>query len=589
MPTQPTDRDYLRSIALQLDQAPHGQRSAIVAKAAAQIGIGRNALYARLRREVGWDSQRKCRADKGRTTVPAETLDTLAAMQKVTMRANGKQVLHAPTAISIAASSGIDLPVGASQLTRLMRQRKLDMKSQAAERPVQPLAAPHPNHTHEVDPSLCLLYYLRGQQVMIRDDQQYKNKDALGKVKLKVWRYVLYDRASAVIKFRYYEAAGESQENLFDFLMWAWGKQPGITPFGACKKLLWDAGSANTGFATTRGLDALEVKHIVHTPGAPRVKGGVENANNIVECGFESRLAFEPVQSVEELNAAAQAWQEAYNANRLPSQDTRLRRPGIAPTARLDLWMRIRADQLRELPDVETLRGYLEGSSKTRHVKKDMTISYRHPGGTGPRRYDLRGLDGVCVDDKVEVRPLVFGNEVITIRVARYDGEPLVYRLEPTIEYDEYGQVIGAAKIGEEYKGMPDTAIEHAAKRMDALAFPDAKTADEIRRARRGGVVPFGGDMKSITSLHDIEQTTYLPKNGTPIELRSPIAAEAPLTLTDAALALRGRGVERADLYQWLAARYPDGSVPAADIDAMAQPEARGGEGVLRVISGGAA
>ncbi|MCD2164674.1 hypothetical protein [Comamonas koreensis] len=62
-------------------------------------------------------------------------------------------------------------------------------------------------------------------------------------------------------------------------------------------------------------LASLEVEAITHEAGNSRAKGGVENANNIVETQFESRLRFEPVNSVAELNATAQAWAEAYNAN----------------------------------------------------------------------------------------------------------------------------------------------------------------------------------------------------------------------------------------------------------------------------------
>ena len=46
--------------------------------------------------------------------------------------------------------------------------------------------------------------------------------------------------------------------------------------------------------------------------------GGVEGANNLVETQFESRLRFDPVHSVDQLNAAASAWAEAFNANAIP-------------------------------------------------------------------------------------------------------------------------------------------------------------------------------------------------------------------------------------------------------------------------------
>ncbi len=39
--------------------------------------------------------------------------------------------------------------------------------------------------------------------------------------------------------------------------------------------------------------------------------------------------SFDPVHSVDQLNAAAAAWAEAFNANAIPHQDTRLRRNGM--------------------------------------------------------------------------------------------------------------------------------------------------------------------------------------------------------------------------------------------------------------------
>ena len=81
-----------------------------------------------------------------------------------------------------------------------------------------------------------------------------------------------------------------------------------------------------------------------HEAGNARAKGGVEGGNNIVETQFECRLRFEPVDDVEGLNRAATAWSEAYNANLIPGQDTRLRRTGLSmPVARYDLWQLIKS------------------------------------------------------------------------------------------------------------------------------------------------------------------------------------------------------------------------------------------------------
>lgn len=591
MPTPADPRAYLREVALALDAAAPRGRGAIAAQAAAQLGMSKASLYRQLKRQIGWESQRKTRVDKGTTAVSEDVLVTLGAMQRLGVRQNGKQTLFVPTAADIAAASGLDIPVSDGRIAQLLRDRRLDVRSQRQAQPVQPLSAPHPNHTHEVDPSLCLVYYLGGKQFVVRDDQLYKNKlDHLAKVAWKCWRYVCYDRASGVIQVRYYEAAGETQANLFDFLCWAWGRKPEMTPHGVPLNILWDKGSANSAHGIEAVCQAVEVNLLTHAAGAPRVKGGVECANNIVETHFEARLRFEPVSSVQELNAAVWAWAEAYNANTLGREDSRIRREGIAPIARYDLWQRISAEQLRELPPVEVMRGLMRGREETRQVRRDLTVTYRHPAAQRSAAYSVAGLAGVCAGDEVKVRPLVFGECAIHIELARYDGAPLVYRLEPARRYDEYGNVVGAPEIGKEWHAPQHTEIERAAAGMDQRAWPDADDATAIRRARERGAVPFAGEMKAVSSLHDLERLDYLPKAGAPIPVRAPVVAifeAAPLSALDAAKRLRALGVDRADLFDWLCAHYADG-VDEAELESVARRAGRAGSAGLHAVEAGA-
>lgn len=141
----------------------------------------------------------------------------------------------------------------------------------------------------------------------MRDREFYKNKlENYAKVKFKVYRYVMYDRASGAIVPWYTEAAGENQHSLFNFLMFAWGQQAGRLIHGVPYFLLWDKGSANTSAAIKELLRQLEVTPLEHEAGNSRAKGGVEGANNIVETQFESRLRFEPVEDVAQLAAGAE-------------------------------------------------------------------------------------------------------------------------------------------------------------------------------------------------------------------------------------------------------------------------------------------
>jgi hypothetical protein len=582
----PDIRSQLRAIACQLDAAGHGERGPIVEAACSFYGWSTDKLYTQLR-TVGWSSGRKARADKGSTAMDTSALLAIGAMQKESIRKNGKQTMKTPVSVSIAVANDIDVPVSNRQVGRLLKARRLDVAAAEAANPHVTLRALYPNHVHQADPSLCLVYYLKGRQHIMRDDEFYKNKlENYAKVQFKVWRYTAYDKASGVIAVRYFQAAGENQQSLFEFLTWVWAKKAEISWWGVPKILLWDKGSANTAGAICNFLDALEVQYITHAAGNARAKGGVENANNIVETQFECRLRFEPVEDVDELNAAAIAWQEAYCANTIPRLDTRIERPGIGRVARYALWQKIRSEQLRELPDdIEALRALLEGKEIERKVQRDLTISYKHPRAASSQIYDVRGLDGVNANDFVKVRPLVYGNCAINITVPRFDGEALTYRLEPEFAYDEFGQPLNAAIIGEEYKALPATDAAHAAKSLDATAYPN-RSADEIRAARDKGTTPFDGAMNAHGHLKDIAQQQWMPKKGSEILLPARmIVEEQPLSVAEIARALRNRGIQREDLYAWVQAQYPEGA-PESALDDIAQRLQAPAVPALRAVGG---
>lgn len=587
----PEIHQYVCGLARRLDTVEHGGATPLVQEAANFLNWSPQTVYRQLKAAAGWSSGRRARSDKGSTCVSSEALATLGAAQREAVRDNGKQTLFTTTSRGMLEQNGISFGVSNGHLNRLMRDRKLNVAAQRVATPVQQLRAPHPNHTHQVDPSLCLVYYLKDRQYIIRDREFYKNKlDGMAKVKFKVYRYVLYDKASATIVPWYCEAQGEDQHNLFDFLMHAWGEQPGRLFRGVPRYMLWDKGSANQSAAIKNLLKQLEVEPLDHEAGNARAKGGVENANNIVETQFESRLRFEPVDNIEQLNAAASAWANAYCANLIPGQDTRLRRGGLAnATARYDLWQLITADQLRLLPPVEVCRALMTSKEQPRQVRPNLSISFKHPAADRPGTYSLRGLDGVNVGDTVQVRALVYGDCAVQIEVPRYDGETLIYRVEPETAFDRFGQPESAAEIGTEYKSAPRTEAEQAAKAMDAKAYP-GMDADQVKAARDKKAAPFEGKLVAHSYLHDVELPTYLPRNGTEIEAPAHAqAALAPAMLdaTEAMLRLRA-GIGRnltGDEYTFMTARYADG-VPEDQIDALVQQFTQPVEQPMRAAGG---
>jgi len=526
MAITPDIREYLMDLARRLDAAGWGARGVIMADAEEFLGWSTATIYRQMKAACGWSSERKTRSDKGSTSVPQESLEMLGAMQRESLRDNGKQTLFTTTARSILEQNGIHLGVSNAHLNRLIAARNLNVASQRQVDPVQSLRALHPNYLHEVDPSLCLVYYIKGRQHIMREREFYKNKlENFAKVKFKVWRYTLYDRASGALVVWYCESAGENQHSLFEFLMFAWSKMEGRLFHGVPLFLLWDKGSANTSSAIKNLLGRLEVEALEHEAGNARAKGGVEGGNNIVETQFESRLRFQPVNDIAELNAAASAWAEAYNANLIPGQDTRLRRAGMAePVARYDLWQLIRAEQLRLLPPVEVCRALMTSREVERKVNPDMTIQFKHPQAAASALYNVRGLDGITVGSSVSVRALVYGDCAIQIEAPRYDGEMLTYRLEPDLDFDVYGQRLDAAVVGQEYKSLPETSIEKAAKVMDELAYPD----QDAKVARAKSVTPFGGKLDAHEHLKQVEHPIYLPRQGSVIETPEHLRAAVP-------------------------------------------------------------
>jgi hypothetical protein len=443
------------------------ERKAVVAEMRRMFAFSAARAY-KVLKENGWDSGRAKRKDAGASSVEAELLLAVGDMVKQCVRKNGKAALPVNVLRSILESRGLDVPVGDSRLRELLRQKHLAVSDSKAPAPYQSMRSEYPNQVHFADPSVSLLYYAPGgKQKIIGDDELYKNKNFL-EGKDKCWRYVLTDHYSASVCVRYYASPGETAANMYDFLLYAWGqKKSGANVFhGVPELLIWDCGTANIAKATSNALKAFGVKTLPHLPGNPRAKGQVENANNLVETQFECRLRFEPVDSIEELNGAAERWYAAYNANLIKGLDTRLHRNGLV-IARSALWQRIKPEQLRELPDGETCRQVFANGIQTRKVAGDLTVSIVHPRAGRSLRYSVRDLPGVLVGMELKLQPLLVTNESLCIAFYEHGGKELSFELAPVV-YDDAGFDINSPVFGKEYKRPKDTEREKQAKAAEA-------------------------------------------------------------------------------------------------------------------------
>lgn len=557
-------QDSLRDLARALDVAAFKTRGQMVKDYATLHGVSVQTVYRRLK-NIGWESERKTRSDKGTTSQDLEALTDLSATLRLGVRKNGKVTMETPNAVSMLSQNGRTFNVSNSRINTLLRERGMNTKLQKQDRPFQAQRSLHPNHVHMVDPSLCLIYYLKdGSQHMITEDKFYKNKpDNIEKIdKLKVWRYVLVDHYSGSVTVRYYQSAGETQGNLYDFLLYSWSRTTGSVFHGVPKILVWDKGSANTSNSIKNALRALKVEPIEHAPGNARAKGSVERANNEVEKLFESRLRYEPVNSVEKLNEAADAWCRAYNTNTIPKYDSRLTRIGMRqPVARYNLWQVIREEQLRILPDVEVCRYLLSADKVKRKVKADLTVTFKHPCAKRTMQYDLSSIKHVYPRCVVDVSPLVYGNNPIIVYCEDYKGDEHTFVIEP-VDIDEFsGFRNDAAIIGEEYKQQPDTMIEKQGKLADQAAFPD-NTEEEIKKLKDKNAAPFNGEINAHSHLKDVQIPAYMNRPGSELDVPNVMRNEVkPLTTTEVCKELIAEfgNIEGFSYYDYISKHYPDG------------------------------
>jgi len=580
----------ITQLAKRLDATPHNSRGEIILNFATQFGWSNAKVYRQLK-TVGWSSCRKSRSDKGQTSQDPEALTHLSAAVRLGVRKNGKITMQTPNARSMLSANGRQFAVGNARLNTLMKERCMDIKKQKQPSAYQPQKSLYPNHVHQVDPSLCLIYYLKdGSQKILGDDEIYKNKpeniERLGS--LKVWRYVLTDHYSSTIIVRYYQAKGETQENLFDFLLYAWKKLGDRVFHGVPKILSWDKGSANTAKAIACALCALDVEAITHEAGNPRAKGSVEQSNNLVEKLFESRLRYEPVKNIDEINYAVESWYNAYNSDSIPYYDAKLSRRFMAePKARYSIWQIINKNQLRILPDEELCRYLLSAKPEERKVRADLSVSFKHPNKKRTSYYDISHIDGVYPRAIIKVSPLIYGEAQIIVYVENYQGIEQTFIID-AIEADSFsGFANNAAIIGEEYKSQPDTVIEQAGKAADRAAFPN-KDEDEIKKEKNKNHAPFNGTIDAHSHLRNVRTPDYMQRPGSELSIPDRKHTEIkPLTNIEACKRLiseLGR-IDGVNYHDIVSQYYPEG-VPLSEFDELVkritQPVT-----ALSVINGG--
>ncbi|WGK68382.1 transposase [Candidatus Haliotispira prima] len=492
-------------------------RGRIVSELCAQTGWSRDTAYRRLR-AAGWQSARKTRSDCGSSSLGEDTLHKMGALLQQSQRKDGRNPMTVRRARGILLDNGEDIRITDSQVARILRDYGLDKASLKAAEPHQSLRSLYPNHCHLVDPSLALWYFTPQKQLrIISAEEHYKNKDYFEgrKIENKCWRYVLVDHYSRSVCIKYYESAGENMLNLWDFLLYAWGpKTEELYAFcGVPDLIVWDKGSANSSRPISRALESLGVEFWAHQAGAPRAKGAVETMNRHWEGWLEVTLRYEPVSSLAELNALAEKYSAALNANSFEHHDSRIVVHGHNLGSRLDIWQAITEEQLRYLPEDRICRSLLTTEPEERKLDGSLCASYRGYAVKGPRRYSLAGLPGVEVGKAVMAQPLIYtGTDTVrfTWRLPKYQGGDAVsYDIEP-IRMDSAGFPLTAPVLGEEFQALPKTAGQHRREAVaDKTVLEEIKTHSVVKqRPVEVAELPQGKAIDLQTQVLSIAQNT---------------------------------------------------------------------------------
>lgn len=558
--------DYLKSVSSRLKTAPHGQKSAIVEQSAKFLNCSVKQVYTMLK-QANLAPQtkkggRKIRTDKGKTVITESQAKLIGGMILVATRNNGKRILSVKDATEILKAQGKLPDVDVSTILRALKMYHCHPDQLATPTAHTSVRSLHPNHLWQIDASVCVLFYLPKGGMRVMDEKEfYKNKPKnLEKVaKERVIRYVITNHYSGAMYVEYVQGA-ESSENLTRVFMDAILKRNADDPMHGVPLLLGlDKGSANMSGLFLNFLDRLSVKYIPHATGNSRAKGQVEQAQNLVETKFESRLAFLKVGGLDELNALATKWRIDFNARHIHTRHRKTRN---------SVWLTITNDQLRVAPSRELCQELVTTRPKTVQVRGDLTVTHTVKGFAN-QAYDLTHIDGIYPKAQVDI--VVNPYRVPNIDVA-WQGQ--IYTVAP-IAKDTAGFDVNAPVIGQNIVAKPQAVGEYNRRSMLKQAY-NANTNEQVDKARKARAVAYDGQIDIMADIAD-SQSLYLTKKGVELDIKNSghlIGKKVlkPLSPVEIAKTIKSQLGHKwqADFYQVIVNTYPNGA-SIDEIDSIAK------------------
>ena len=569
--------------ANRVETATFGETEKEIAAGCEQTGLSR-ATFLRQIKPYRPKSNRKVRSDKGKHQLDKAELALISSAWLYMRRKNGKTMAtlervldilranHRIKAEFIDYKTGEVRPYSATAVERALRNANLHPDQLLRPAPVVQMQSKYPNHVWQIDPSLCVLYYLKetgkGNGLCIMEQEAfYKNKPAnVAKVEpQRVWRYVITDHTSGVIYVEYVYG-GETAENVSQcFINAIQPKASKAEPFfGVPKILMFDRGTANTSQMFTHLLNQLDVRIEVPKAHNARAKGQVEKGNDIVERQFESGLRFMNVSGLDELNQLAHQWMRYFNGKAVHSRHGR---------TRYQMWQFICPEQLIVPPSREICQELMITALSERTVNDKLEISFES------RRYDVRKVPEARIGEKITVGKNPYRPECVQVqcfeRVVDEDGnedmKPYWVVVEP-VEINEYGFRVDAAMIGEEYKAHKKTEFETNKEQAEQLAY-GVNNEDDLKRAKKANAPLFNGEINPYKHIEDTSLNWFVPKKGQEHELTANArrVEQKPVGLVECAKQLKARFPQwNGKHYKQLATHFPDG-VPTETLEGWLQ------------------
>lgn len=575
--------EQLVAIAQQARSLPRGTKTAFYDHWAQQLCMSRQTLLRRLK-EFAMAETRKTRSDAGQSSLPLAEAQLISAAFLEMVSKHGKERGSFESVVELLRADGkivagrVDeetgeiSPLSMSAITRALRSYGLHPEQLSAPTPSTPLRSLHPNHCWQIDASISAQFYMDVDGSQAIDPAQYYDgkPENLKKIERKrLWRYVITDHASGTLYVEYVLGA-ESAENLINVFINAMQKRHEHDPFhGVPLIMMTDPGAAMTSARFRNLCRGLGVDLIINQVGNARAKGQVEQAHNLVERMFESRLALQKANSLEEINQLAWRWMRHFNA---ASVHTRTQ------MTRYSAWLQITPDQLRLAPSIELCRELAISDPEMRKVDNYLWVSYRG------QQFDVSQVPDVFVGQELMLVRNPYREDTVQVVTRNEDGREVFYVAE-LVEKDRFGQAQSGAVIGQEFKAHATTSAETKRQELEQLAT-GTTTVAEAEAARKAKQRVFA-DINPHADTEQFVPTAYIPKRGTELDIQAPAVVERLLTHVEAAKLLRerlGSLWQGAEHFAWLKKEYPEG-VASEQLDAI-EAQLRNPRPALKVVGG---